>query len=177
MSESSTPATVDVAMIAAESLNHVIGLNGKLPWYLPEDLRFFKRVTSHKPVVMGRATFESIGKPLPNRTNIVISRNPDFHRDGVKVADSIEAALAIATAQAALDEEDEVMVIGGGEIYRQALPLAQRIYLTQVDVTIEGDTWFPALSSSEWVVDEEVAGAPEPHQPAYRFLRYERVTA
>lgn len=170
----STESEVAIAMIVARSSNGVIGVEGKLPWHLPEDLRFFKRMTSHKPIVMGRTTFESIGRPLPNRSNIVITRNTFYQAAGVKVVHSLESALEVATEQALLDDANEVMVIGGGEIYALALPLAQRLYITQVDIALEGDTFFPAIDEQQWRLDEQVEGEPAAGQPPYRFLCYQR---
>ncbi len=139
-----------VALIWAMAPNHVIGRNNKLPWYLPNDLKYFKQVTFGKPVIMGRKTFESIGKPLPGRTNIVISRNPDFQAPGCRVVDSLAAALELADSVALIEGIEEVMVMGGGEIYRQALPYADRLYLTEVHAEIEGDAYFPAFDRNQW---------------------------
>jgi len=165
-----------VSMIAALSTNHVIGVEGKLPWYLPEDLKFFKAVTSHKPVIMGRATFDSIGKPLPNRFNIVITRNPDFSHPGVRTSTSVPEALEMAKGQAEIDGVDEVMVIGGGQIYTAALPLADHLYLTRIDANVEGDTFFPEFNANEWTLAESIQGSPAEHHPPYRFERYDRVS-
>lgn len=166
---------VSISMIAALSTNRVIGVEGKLPWYLPEDLKFFKTVTSHKPVIMGRATFDSIGKPLPNRFNIVITRNPDFSHPGVRISPSLPEALEMAKGHAEIDGIDEVMVIGGGQIYAAAMPYADHLYLTRVDVDIEGDTFFPEFNTNEWSLAESIQGSPTEHQPSYRFERYNRV--
>ncbi len=140
-----------LAIIVAAAKNRVIGFKNAMPWYLPEELQHFKRTTLGKPLVMGRNTFESIGRPLPGRTNIVISRNPDFNHSGVKVATSLAAALKIADAQAIIDGSKEIMVIGGGQIYEQAFPLATYLYLTEVDAEPEGDTWFPEVNMNEWL--------------------------
>ena len=121
---------VALAVIVAVADNGVIGRNNSLPWHLPEDLRYFKRVTLGKPVVMGRKTFESIGRPLPGRANIVITRSHEWSVDGVSVVNSLDDALRLAADIAALDGADELMVIGGAEIYTNAIPLAQRLYLT-----------------------------------------------
>ncbi|MGJ8514150.1 dihydrofolate reductase [Carnimonas bestiolae] len=166
---------ISIAIIVARSSNGVIGAEGKMPWHLPEDLRFFKDKTSHKPVIMGRTTFESIGRPLPNRTNIVITRNTSYRAEGVKVAHSLESALEVAREQAQLDGVDEVMIIGGGEIYAQALPLADRLYVTQIDITLQGDAFFASIDEQQWQLSEEVEGEPGPGQPHYRFLYYQRV--
>jgi dihydrofolate reductase len=165
---------VPVAMIAALSRNRVIGVDNQLPWYLPEDLRFFKRMTQGKPLIMGRKTFASIGRPLPGRLNIVVTRNPDFHHDGVRVCHSLEAALALADQQATIDAAEEIMVMGGGELYAQALPFASRLYLTEVDIEVEGDARFPELDRREWDVVQRVAGESAPGQPAYAFVEYRR---
>ncbi len=164
---------VPIAMIAAVSRNRVIGVEGKLPWYLPEDLKFFKAVTLHKPVVMGRATFASIGKALPNRLNIVVTRDTSFEHPGVRVCHDLESALALADDQAMIEGNEEIMVIGGGEIYQQALSCASRLYLTEIDVEVEGDTHFPSLDE-HWQEVERVAGSPTEGQPGYDFVRYER---
>ena len=174
---SSDDTVVPVAMIVAMSRNRVIGVEGKLPWYLPEDLKFFKAATQGKPLVMGRATFDSIGKPLPNRLNIVVTRNTSFYHEGVRVCHDLAEAIEIADHQAMLDGSEEIMVIGGGNIYSQALGITQRLYVTEVDVDISGDTWFPSLSDEEWAEVERVAGSPASQQPDYDFVRYERTSA
>ena len=126
-----------ISVIAALARNRVIGIENRLPWRLPEDLAHFKALTLNHPILMGRKTFESLGRPLPGRTNIVITRNPDYRKDGCLVADSISAAIALC------DDADEVFFIGGAELYAQAIPLADRLYLTEVDIEATGDAWFP----------------------------------
>lgn len=138
------------AMIVAMSRNRVIGRNNSLPWYLPEDLRYFKRVTLGKPIIMGRKTYESIGRPLPGRMNVVITRDPEWRADGVTVVATLEEARQRAGAQAEIDGQEEIMVIGGGEIYAMALPDTDRIYLTQVHADIDGDAFFPAVDWDQW---------------------------
>ena len=133
-----------ISLIAAASANGVIGCDGALPWHLPEDLRRFKRLTMGKPIVMGRLTYESIGRPLPGRRNIVLSRNADFTAAGCSVADTVESAIALA------NDSSEIMVIGGGAVYALFLPLATRIYLTRVHEQIDGDAFFPKLDSRQW---------------------------
>jgi dihydrofolate reductase len=134
MSESTTPR---VSIIAALARNRVIGIDNRLPWRLPEDLAHFKAITLNHPVLMGRKTFESLGRPLPGRTNIVITRNAAYKPDGCLVADSVPAALALCV------DVDEVFFIGGANLYAQVIPLADRLYLTEVDVDAQGDAWFP----------------------------------
>lgn len=165
---------VPVAMIAAMAKNRVIGVDNQLPWYLPEDLKFFKRMTQAKPLVMGRKTFQSIGRPLPGRLNIVVTRDSEFAHDGVRVCHDLPSALVLADQQAIIDGVEEIMVMGGGEIYAQALPHASRLYLTEVDVEVEGDARFPEIDSAEWEEVQRVPGSPAEGQPAYDFVEYRR---
>lgn len=175
MSETTSPLALDtpVAMIAAMSTNRVIGVGNRLPWYLPEDLKRFKTKTRGKPLVMGRKTFESIGRPLPGRLNIVVTRDASYRHEGIRVCHSLDAALALADQQALIDGADEVMVMGGGEIYRLALPVAEKLYLTEVAVEIEGDAFFPVIDD-EWIEVEREAGEPRAGQPDYAFVQYRR---
>jgi dihydrofolate reductase len=147
--------TVPVAIIAAVAENGVIGAGNAIPWRLPSDFAFFRRTTMGKPVIMGRKTFESIGKPLSGRTNIVVSRQRGYQPDGVLVIQSLEAALEHAQSIAAADLATEVMVAGGGEIYREAIALADRLYITHVAAAPPGDTRFPAIDPDKWRVTEE----------------------
>ncbi|MFO6423705.1 type 3 dihydrofolate reductase [Motilimonas sp. KMU-193] len=134
-----------IAMIAAMANNRVIGKDNQMPWHLPADLKFFKATTLGKPVLMGRRTYESIGRPLPGRLNVVITRDSSWHAEGVTVAASPEAALALVA------EHEEVMVIGGGAIYQAFLPLADTLYLTFIQADIEGDTQFPDYEAgNQW---------------------------
>lgn len=168
-------AVVRLAVIVAAARNGVIGCNNALPWHLPEDLRYFKRVTMGKPIVMGRRTFESIGQALPGRTNIVISRRPDYAPEGVRVVDSLDAALALAEDIALLDGAGEMMVIGGAEIYRAAIPRASRLYLTEVHADVEGDAFLPAIDWSEWrELSRERFAAGEANPYDYSFVVLER---
>lgn len=137
-----------LSLIVAASRNGVIGRESALPWHLPEDLRHFKALTLGKPVIMGRLTWESIGRPLPGRPNIVISRNTDYQAPGAEVVPDLEAALARAAGL--VDATDEIMIIGGAQIYRVALPLVGRVYRTRVDLEVEGDAFFPELDPAEW---------------------------
>lgn len=156
-----------ISLVVAASANNVIGVAGGLPWHLATDLRRFKAITMGKPMVMGRATWESIGRALPGRRSIVVTRQGDFSAAGGEIVTSIDAALA-ATADA-----DELMVIGGGQIYRQFLPMAQRIYLTTVHAEIAGDTTFPALDEADWqlVESESIpASASQPYALTFKVL-------
>lgn len=139
---------VSVAIIVAQSTNRVIGNNNELPWRLPQDLKYFKQVTMGKPILMGRKTYDSIGRPLPGRKNIVITRQVDWCADGVTLADSLSSAIALARQHAAANDLSEVMIIGGAQIYSEALELADKLYLTQVHAEIQGDAFFPELDDS-----------------------------
>ena len=152
MSDHSGPS---IAIIVAAAENGVIGRDGKMPWHLPSELKYFRARTIGKPVVMGRKTFQAIGKPLPGRENIVVTRDVSFASPGIVTAPSLEAALVTARQLAAAREATEIMIIGGADIYRQALSLAQRVYLTRVSMSPDGDATFPDLSPSAWRLIEE----------------------
>lgn len=150
--------------------NREIGIDNQLPWHLPNDLKHFKTITSGHPVIMGRKTFESLGKPLPNRTNIVISRRTDWFQEGILIVGSIKEALKFAKK---IDEE--VFVIGGGNIYQQTILLADRLELTQVQASIEADTFFPEIDTEVWIKTEEIChDQDEKHNYGYCFQTYER---
>lgn len=151
-------------IVAAVARNDVIGVDGRLPWRIPEDLARFKRLTMGNAVVMGRETFESIGRPLPGRSNIVLSRRPDWSCQGVLVARSLEEALEIAASH-----DQDAYVAGGAEVYRTALRTADAMELTEVDAEPEGDTWFPPVDWSQW---RETA---RERHPGFAFVTYERV--
>ncbi len=158
-----------ISIIAAMSENRVIGRDGALPWHLPDDLARFKTITTGHTVIMGRKTFESVGKPLPNRRSIVISRNTDYQCEGVVVAHSFDEALECGVGQ------EEVFVLGGQAVYELALPRSDRIYLTMVHASIDGDTHFPPFDPSEWrLVEDERHEADDRHAYAFSFRRYER---
>ena len=145
---------VKVSLIAAMAKNRTIGVNGGLPWHLKKDLQYFKAQTLGKPMVMGRKTFQSFGeRPLPKRPHIVITRDINYKPEGVTVCHSLEEALSIAKGMT----YDEIMVIGGGEIYKSALPHCNRIYLTEVDINIEGDTLFPEFNKDEFKETKRVS--------------------
>jgi dihydrofolate reductase len=161
-----TRRPVTLALIVAAAENGVIGRDGRLPWRIPSDLKRFRRLTLGKPLIMGRKTFQSIGKPLDQRDNIVVTRDPGFRAPGVTVAPSLEAALDQARALADAKSIGEIMVIGGAELYRQALPLVDRIYLTRVHAEPDGDALFPPLSPAEW---REVSREPLPRDAADEY--------
>jgi len=158
-----------LSMIVAHADNRVIGKDNDMPWHLPADLAYFKRTTLGKPIIMGRKTYESIGRPLPGRKNIVISRDEGYRAEGVEVVGSVEAALALVS------DVEEVMVIGGGAIYKHCLPAAQRLYITHIDANIVGDTYFPEYDLNEWqLAVSEVKAADEKNNYQLRFNVYER---
>lgn len=164
-----------LAVIVAQAENRVIGVGNKLPWYLPEDLKYFKRVTLGKPIIMGRKTFESIGRPLPGRCNIVITRDTQWQAEGVVAVTGPQAAIEQAAAQAEVDGVDEALVIGGAEIYRQMLPLADRLYLTQVHAEVDGDAFFPPFDRAQWAElarEDFPAQGPNPYD--YSFIVLQR---
>ncbi|ALQ55895.1 Dihydrofolate reductase [Pseudoalteromonas issachenkonii] len=159
-------------MIAAMANNRVIGLDNKMPWHLPGDLQHFKKVTSGKPVIMGRKTFESIGRPLPGRRNIIITRNKDYHASGIETVTTPEAALEL------VNDVAEVMIIGGGNIYQQFLAQAQRLYLTFIDLDVEGDTQFPDYKSvANWQIEDEMLMTPDDkNKYSYKFVTLNKVS-
>ena len=155
--------------------NGVIGRDNSLPWRLPGDMKHFMSVTMGKPVLMGRKTFESMKSPLPGRTNIVMTRDSTWRRDGVKVVRSLNEGLALAEQQAIIDGRDEIMVIGGADIYRLALPRATRLYVTHVHASPEGDVYSPDIDLDSWAsVASERFEADEKHSAAYTIAVYER---
>jgi dihydrofolate reductase len=159
-----------ISIIVAASTNNVIGVQGELPWKISDDLKRFKQLTMGKPIVMGRLTWESIGRPLPGRQNIVITRQPDFSAEGCDVVASPVAALDVA------GDAEEVMIIGGGQIYDLFLPKAGRLYVTRVHTEIEGDAFFPAIDADSWeLVDREGFAVSEANEFAFEFRTYERV--
>jgi dihydrofolate reductase len=165
-----------IVLIAAFAQNRVVGIENRLPWHLPEDLKYFKRTTSGKAIIMGRKTYDSIGRPLPNRTNIVITRNPDFTAPGIKVVASLEAAIELAKEVNYINDVDEVMIIGGASIYESALPIADRLYLTHVHAEVEGDAYFPEVNFQQWSeTSREDYKASEKNPYDYSFVVYEKI--
>jgi dihydrofolate reductase len=158
-----------ISLVVAASINNVIGSDGGLPWHLPDDLRHFKRLTTGKPVVMGRRTFESIGRPLPDRRNIVMTRDPDYAAKGCDVVSSVSEALDL------VGDADEAMIIGGGQVYREFLAHAERIYLTRVRADVEGDTHFPEIDETAWqLVSAEHHESDDKHGYAFDMMVFER---
>ena len=160
-----------LSSVVAASTNNVIGKNNQLLWRLPNDMKFFKNTTWAMPVIMGRKTFESLGKPLTGRTNIVITRKADFNAEGIKVVSNIDEAMLAAEDS----DAKEAFIIGGGEIYKQTLPLVHRIYLTRVHAVIEGDTFFPAIDEKDWVLLSQLDfKADDKHKYDYCFQVWEK---
>ena len=162
-----------ISLVAALSRNRVIGARGAIPWRLPDDQRFFKELTSGHCLVMGRATFESIGRLLPGRTTVILSRRPDYEVAGATVVPDLDAALELARARG----EQEVFVVGGAAVYAAALPRADRLYLTRVDAVVEGDVFFPDFEQAEpgfELVEERLHPADARHAHAFTIQRWER---
>ena len=149
-----------IGLVYARAANGVIGKDGVMPWHLPEDMAHFRQVTMGAPVVMGRKTWDSIGRPLPGRRNIVITRNPQWHADGTERASSLTSALDLAR------NESKVFVIGGGEIYAQALPLADELVLTEIDADFDADTFFPAWDRAQFSAE---ASEPQTSENGHRY--------
>jgi dihydrofolate reductase len=158
-------------MIVAASANNVIGADAGLPWRLPEDMRRFKEITMGKPMIMGRLTFETIGKALPGRRSIVLTRQADYAKEGVDVVATVAAALELA------GDAEEVMIIGGGKVYEQFLPMTDRIYLTRVHEEFDGDTFFPEIDEDEWRIASSEPMPPNDQRPfSISFQTLERIT-
>lgn len=163
-----------LALIAALADNRVIGRDNRLPWHLPADLRHFKAKTLGKPIVMGRRTWDSLGRPLPGRLNLVVSHRPGLALEGAETFGSLPAALARAREWAVANGVDEVLLIGGAQLYAQALPQAERLYLTRIAATPEGDAFFPELDETAW---RRLCHEPHPAEgaaPAYAFEVWQR---
>ncbi|MBY0266115.1 MAG: dihydrofolate reductase [Burkholderiales bacterium] len=164
------PQKPRLSMIVAMAKNRVIGADGKIPWHLPNELQLFKRVTMGHHIIMGRKTFDSIGRLLPGRTTVIVTRQKDYAVAGAKVAHSLDAAVALCAG------DDEIFVIGGGELYRAALPQADRIYLTVVEVEPSGDTKMPEFEGKNWLLTStQRFYKDERHAHDYRFEVHDRV--
>jgi len=158
-----------LSLIVAMDNNRLIGANNALPWHLPADLAFFRRVTMGKPVLMGRKTHQSIGRPLPGRRNIVISRNPDFHAEGCELAPGLDEALRLAA------DADEVMLIGGASLYQQAMPRVEQMYITRIHHQFSGDAWFPEFDEGQWRIEfREDFEAGHKQEYDFSFIKYVR---
>ena len=155
-------------MIVARAENGVIGNAGSMPWHIPEDLKHFRQVTTGAAVIMGRKTFESIGRPLPKRLNIIITRQPDYDAEGCTVVPDLATALAAAQAN------ERQIIIGGGEIYRQALPQTERLWITEIAAAPAGDTTFPTIDASQWASTILSELPADNDRPAVKFLRLDR---
>lgn len=161
-----------ISAIVAVSKDGVIGRDNQIPWYLPEDLKYFKKVTLGHPVIMGRKSFVSIGRPLPKRTNIIVTRDPFYIVSGCIVVNTLEEALEWALKEG----EDEIFIIGGGEIFEQSISYWDKLYLTEVDLFVpDGDVFFPEINPDEWaLLSEEHHDADEKNEYAYTFKVFER---
>ena len=168
--------SLPVSIVVAVADNGVIGRGNALPWDLPDDLQHFKRTSMGRPIVMGRKTFESIGRPLPGRLNIILTRDPSWTAHGVSVASSIEQAIDLAEGQAFIDGADSVMVIGGAEVYRQALPFASRAFVTRVHGQVDGDAFFDLDDIASWrEVTRERVPAGERNSHDFSVIRLEKL--
>lgn len=161
-----------LSAIVATAKNNVIGKDNDIPWYLPADLKYFKKITIGHHIIMGRKCYESIGRPLPKRTNVVVTRNPFFIATGCLIAHNVAEAVALAEANG----ESEVFIIGGGQIYEIAMPYIDRLYLTEVDLSVEGDIFFPEIDENLWkLTSEEKHSADEKNEHNYTFKILERI--
>jgi len=159
-----------ISIIVAMAQNRAIGINNTLPWRCPEDLKHFKALTMGHHMIMGRKTFDSIGKPLPGRTSVVVTRNPELNIDGCIVVHSLEAAIAASSG------DEEIFIVGGAELYAQAIPLATTIYLTEIQQEVSGDAYFPALNPNEWhEVARDTRTQQSPQPLSYHFVTLQRV--
>ncbi len=168
-----------ISIIAAVAENGVIGNRGEIPWYLPSDFAFFKKTTMGKPIIMGRKTFQSIGKVLPGRANIVISQNKDFAAkkiDDIILVNSLEQAIKKAKIIAQKNEQNEIMIIGGAQIYQQAMKYANRLYISHVFLAPKGDSFFPKIDKNIWRVEKEIEFEKSRRDSAqYKLLQYARI--
>lgn len=166
---------VGLSLVVAMAQNNVIGRNNTLPWRLPKDLKYFKNLTMGYPIVMGRKTYDSIGRPLPGRTNIVVSAQPDWAQDGVTKVSSLAEALALARSIAKQSQLNEIMLIGGASLYGQSLAFASKLYVTEVKSDVEGDALFPEFDKSEWSeCKREDCESDDDNPYDYAFVVYKR---
>lgn len=166
--------TLPLSLIAALGENRVIGVDNSMPWHLPADFKYFKATTLGKPIIMGRKTWDSLGRPLPGRLNLVVSRQTGLQLEGAEVFPSLEDAVARAHAWALEQGVSEVMLIGGAQLYTQGLADADRLYLTRVGLSPEGDAWFPEFDQSQWTLVSNEPHAAEDGKPAFSFEVWKR---
>ncbi|MCP1482156.1 dihydrofolate reductase [Pseudomonas chlororaphis] len=166
--------SLPLSLIAALGENRVIGVDNSMPWHLPGDFKYFKATTLGKPIIMGRKTWDSLGRPLPGRLNIVVSRQADLRLEGAEVYPSLEAAVARAEEWALEQGVTELMLIGGAQLYAQGLEQADRLYLTRVALNPEGDAWFPEFDLNQWQLVSNVPNPAQGDKPAYSFEVWER---
>ncbi|MCP3750012.1 dihydrofolate reductase [Pseudomonas sp. SBB6] len=168
--------SLPLSLIAALAENRVIGIDNSMPWHLPGDFKYFKATTLGKPIIMGRKTWDSLGRPLPGRLNLVVSRQPGLQLEGAEVFASLDEAMVRAEQWALAQGVDELMLIGGAQLYTQAIErgLADRLYLTRVELNPEGDAWFPLFDQAQWKLASSQANAAEGDKPAYHFEVWER---
>ncbi|MFS0863277.1 dihydrofolate reductase [Fredinandcohnia sp. 179-A 10B2 NHS] len=160
-----------ISLLLAMDKNQLIGKDNDLPWRLPADLAYFKRVTMGHPIIMGRKTYDSIGRPLPGRENIIVTRDRNYQVEGCKVVHSIDEIVQLGS-----ETKEELFVIGGSEIFKEILPYADRLYITEIDEVFEGDTYFPAFKKNEWNLISSEKGIKDEKNPyEYTFLVYEKV--
>ena len=167
--------TLPLSLIAALGENRVIGVDNSMPWHLPADFKYFKATTLGKPIIMGRKTWDSLGRPLPGRLNLVVSRQTGLQLEGAEVFASLDAAVARAQAWAVEQGVSEVMLMGGAQLYTQGLADADRLYLTRVGMSPEGDAWFPEFDQAQWTLVSNEPHAAEEGKPAFSFEVWERV--
>ncbi|AZC25450.1 Dihydrofolate reductase [Pseudomonas sessilinigenes] len=166
--------SLPLSLIAALAENRVIGIDNSMPWHLPGDFKYFKATTLGKPIIMGRKTWDSLGRPLPGRLNIVVSRQTDLALEGAEVYPSLEAAVARAEQWALEQGASELMLIGGAQLYTQGLEQADRLYLTRVALSPQGDAWFPEFDEQRWKLVSDLPNPAEGDKPAYSFEVWER---
>ncbi|QIH11519.1 MULTISPECIES: dihydrofolate reductase [unclassified Pseudomonas] len=166
--------SLPLSLIAALAENRVIGIDNSMPWHLPGDFKYFKATTLGKPIIMGRKTWDSLGRPLPGRLNIVVSRQTDLALEGAEVYPSLEAAVARAEQWALEQGASELMLIGGAQLYTQGLEQADRLYLTRVALSPQGDAWFPEFDEQRWKLVSDLPSPAEGDKPAYSFEVWER---
>ena len=169
--------SLPLSLIAALAENRVIGIDNSMPWHLPGDFKYFKATTLGKPIIMGRKTWDSLGRPLPGRLNLVVSRQPGLQLEGAEVFASLDEAMLRAEQWALAQGVDELMLIGGAQLYTQAIErgLADRLYLTRVELNPEGDAWFPEFDAAQWTLVSSQENPAEGEKPAYHFEVWERI--